>query len=318
MSASGSTELQDSQSIGIVGLGLLGRGIATCLLANNVRTVVFDEQPDAVARLIPHASAVMDQLVTRGGLPEQMRDTWRSRLVVASNLQEFAECGFVIESIVEDFAAKQTLFDRLEEIVEDTVPIASNTSALPISKQQEHRRIPERFIGMHWAEPCHLTRFLEVIRGKQTSDEVVARTLQLGIRLGKDPTVVRKDVPGFIVNRLAYALYREAFWLLENDVADVADIDRAFSAAISVWGDVAGPFRWMDLTGVAAYGRVMEHLLPELSRSTEVPEKMRQLMAENAQGISTRQGFYHYSEDEVRHWEQTLIENVWKNRTAVP
>src|SRR6185369_4846559 len=116
-------------------------------------------------------------------------------------------------------------------------PIGSNTSALPISVLQKARKNPERFVGMHWAEPCHLTQFLEVVRGEKTDDATVKATVALGKAAGKEPSLVNKDVEGFIVNRIGYAMYREAFWLLENGVADVETIDTSFRNAMSVWAN---------------------------------------------------------------------------------
>jgi 3-hydroxybutyryl-CoA dehydrogenase len=180
-----------------------------------------------------------------------------------------------------------------------------------LQTQREH---PPRFIGMHWAEPCHLTRFLEVVRGEQTDDATVDATMSLGRLAGKEPSLVRKDVEGFIVNRIGYAMYREAFWLLENGVADVETIDTAFRNAMSVWANIAGPFRWMDLTGIPAYAAVMKRLWPKLSCATEVPALMRELIESGAKGISNGHGFYDYTPEQAKQWEARLSENVWKVR----
>src|SRR5262249_40054722 len=140
---------------------------------------------------------------------------------------DFADCHFAIESVPEDLAIKQQVFDRIEAAVGADVPIASNTSALPITLLQRGRKAPARFLGMHWAEPAHATRFMELIRGEHTSDDAFQIAAELARRIGKQPSLVQKDVPGFIVNRLGYAMYREALHLLESGVADVATIDEA-------------------------------------------------------------------------------------------
>jgi 3-hydroxybutyryl-CoA dehydrogenase len=167
---------------------------------------------------------------------------------------------------------------------------------------------------MHWAEPCHITQFLEIIRGEQTDDATADLAMELGRLAGKEPSLVKKDVEGFIVNRLGYAMLREAFWLLENGVADVETIDRSFRNAVSVWANIAGPFRWMDLSGVPAYAAVMKRLWPKLSCATEVPKMMRDLVDSGARGITTGRGFYEYTPEQARQWEQRLSENVWKVR----
>lgn len=302
-------------TIGVAGLGLLGRGIATCLLAHGFRVIACEPKAEARDAAPTHIRGAIDDLVNRGGFPAALREEWRGRYVTCEDVAAFAGCEFVIESIVEDLPAKHALFDRIEAVVGPTVPIASNTSALPISALQAARRHPHRFIGAHWAEPCHLTRFLEVVRGQQTDEATVEATLALGRRLGKDPTVVRKDVEGFIVNRLGYAMFREAFWLLENGVADVDTIDRAFRNALSVWANVAGPFRWMDLTGIPAYAAVMERLFPLLSTADRVPETMRRLVESGAVGVANGRGFYDYTPEEAARWQALLVENVWRVRS---
>ncbi len=302
------------QTVGIVGLGLLGRGIACCLLSHGLRVVAYTAEAAGFADARRHIATSIDELITRGGFPAALREQWRANYVEASSLSALCECDFVIESVFEDLQIKQSVFDQLESVVGAQTPIASNTSALPISLLQKPRKHPARFIGMHWAEPCHLTRFLEVIRGEQTDDASVEAAMALGRVVGKEPSLVRKDVEGFIVNRIGYAMFREAFWLLENGVADVETIDTSFRNALSVWANIAGPFRWMDLTGIPAYAAVMKRLWPKLSCATEVPKPMQELLDRGAKGISNGKGFYDYTPEQAKQWQQRLTENVWRVR----
>jgi 3-hydroxybutyryl-CoA dehydrogenase len=287
------------------------------LLAHNFRVIALTRSEATQADARRYIAGAIDDLIRRGGFPASLRAEWHDRYTEASKLEEIAPSDFAIESILEDLEAKQKLFAELEDVVAATVPIASNTSALPISRLQEGRRHPERFIGTHWAEPCHLTRFLEIIRGDQTDDATASAAMDLARRAGKDPSLVRKDVEGFIVNRIGYAMFREAFWLLENGVADVETIDRSFRNAISVWANIAGPFRWMDLSGIPAYAAVMERLWPKLSCATEVPGVLKALVDAGAKGISNGKGFYTYTPEESARWERKLIENVWASRAAI-
>jgi len=247
-------------------------------------------------------------------MPADLLKQWKTNYVEAASAAQFSDCDFVIESITEDLDAKRALFREIESVVGPQVPIASNTSALPITLLQRGQQHPGRFIGMHWAEPCYLTRFLEVVRGELTDDATANAAIELGRLAGKDPTLVQKDVEGFIVNRIGYAMFREAFWLLENGVADVETIDRSFRNALSVWANIAGPFRWMDLTGVPAYAAVMKRLWPQLSCATEVPQAMRKVVESGGKGISNGHGFYTYTPKEAREWEDRLRENVWRVR----
>jgi 3-hydroxybutyryl-CoA dehydrogenase len=164
---------------------------------------------------------------------------------------------------------------------------------------------------MHWADPCHVTRFLEVIRGEQTDDATADAVMNLAVALRKDPAMVRKDVNGFIVNRLGYAMYREACNLLENGVADAETIDRAFRNAMGLWATIVGPFRWMDMTGLRSYAAAMEHMLPTLSNEVQVPKVMRDMVAEGHNGIFTGRGFYDYTPEEAAYWQKLYHDQVW-------
>lgn len=290
--------------VGVVGLGLMGQGICASLLVHGFDVVGYDISSERRQSI---QEGISDVLVDCDALSIK---TWPSRFNCVDCYEAFAACDFVIESVPEKLETKQQTLECLEEVLAVDVPIATNTSALPITHLQSHCRVPHRIVGMHWAEPCHLTRFLEVIRGEQTDEVTIDKTVQLGKRLGKDPTVVRRDVPGFIVNRLAYAMYREAFWLLENEVADVETIDRAFVNAISVWANFAGPFRWMDLTGLPAYAQVMDRLFPELSCGQEAPKLIRELLEQGARGIENGQGFYEYTPEDASQWQAKWRDNV--------
>ena len=298
-------------TVGVAGLGLLGRGIVACLLANGFKVVGQTRSASTLAEARTYVGDAIDDLVRHKAAPPVLAAEWPSRYVEVGTAREMGACDFVIESVFEDLDVKRQIFDDLESTLASSVPIASNTSALPISTLQTGRRVPGRFIGMHWAEPCHLTRFLEVIRGEQTDDATVEATLRLARRAGKDPTLVNLDVEGFIVNRLGYAMYREAIHLLESGVASVAEIDRAYRNAAGLWAAVAGPFRWMDLTGIQSYAKVMERLFPKLATTQGVPETIRKLVESGAQGVTNGRGFYTYTPEERHDWERRLREHVW-------
>jgi 3-hydroxybutyryl-CoA dehydrogenase len=257
----------------------------------------------------------MEDLVERAGFPASLAQEWPERFVPVRSCEALAECEFLIESVLEDIAAKQELYDQLESLLGPAVPIASNTSALPISLLQQGRRHPDRFLGMHWAEPAHATRFMEIVRGEQTSDATLDAAVALAKAIGKEPSLVQKDVPAFIVNRLGYAMYREALNLLEMGVADVETIDRSCRNALGLWATMCGPFRWMDLTGgPALYAKAIAGVLPTLSNATQLTGRMQELADADARGIANRRGFYEYSEEEARRWEELFREHAWTVR----
>lgn len=305
------------KTIGIVGLGLLGRGIAACLLSRGMRVIGLDNNIDARATARREIERAIEELIARGGEPPSLRDEWRSRYEEAASFEAFSKCDFVLESVIEDEATKRSVFAAIEKVVGPTVPIATNTSALPINLLASELEHPDRFIGMHWCPPCHITRFMEIIRGDKTSDATANATMELAKLAGKDPALLNKDIEGFIVNRMHYAIFREAMFLLEHGIGDVATIDRAFQHVIGLYAPIAGPFRWMDLTGVPPYAAVMKRLFPKLSNATEVPATMQKLIAEGAKGASTGHGFYDYTPEEAARWQKLLEENVWRVRETL-
>jgi 3-hydroxybutyryl-CoA dehydrogenase len=302
-----------AELIGVVGLGLLGRGIATCLLGHGFRVIVYDAAGEqSYARAREYIRIGVSEMVDNAGVPESLRAGWPAQLSVAASTAELGACTFVLESVAEDLAAKQRVYDELEAAVETTVPIASNTSALPIRTLQQSRKYPGRFLGMHWAEPAYATRFLELIATEKTSAETIEAALSLARRSGKEPTVLQKDLPGFIVNRLGYAMYREALALLEAGVADAETIDRSFRNACGLWASLCGPFRWIDITGgPALYARAMSGVLPTLDTSPEVPKTLARMCDEDYRGTLDGRGFYSYRPGDAERWNEVLHRQAW-------
>lgn len=290
--------------IGLVGLGMMGRGIASCLLGHGfvVRAFSADGGLYQIARR--EIESNLRELVEHLGFSESIQNNWRGRYFEVDSPHEFVDCDFVIECVIEDLAVKQALFARLEGILRPEVTIASNTSGLSITTLQQSMKDPGRLIGMHWADPSHVTRFMELIRGGQTSDAAYAAAAALSESCGKDPSLVRRDIEGFIVNRLGYAMYREALHLLESGVADVATIDVAFRNALGLWAAVAGPFRAVDYFGFATCAKAMETIFPTLSNETKPPSIIGKMLDEGANGMANGRGFYIYTPQETSRWKE--------------
>ncbi len=302
------------QPTAIVGLGLMGRGIATCLLAHGLEVIAYNRTAKRATSALRHIERSLEELARRKIVPRSRIRNWRKRLHLAGSIADLGPSPFIIESVKEDLDLKRGLYRQLEDAVAADAVIASNTSSFPISALQSGRKAPERFIGMHWGEPAHIMRYLEVIPGDQTSRRAIGLTLHLGNLCGKEPTLLRRDIRGFISNRMMYAMIREAFHLVESGIADVETVDRSFRNDIGYWATLAGPFRWMDLTGIPAYAAVMEGLLPQLCNSTKVPQLMREKVDSGAQGIGNAQGFYPYTKASARRWEAAWVDFTYEIR----
>jgi 3-hydroxybutyryl-CoA dehydrogenase len=300
------------ETIGIVGLGLLGRGIAACCLAHGFRVIGFTRSQATHDTARAHIDEAIRDLIERAGHPPELAQQWPARYQPVSDLEPFAGCDLVIETVVEDLEVKQKIYDKLEALLPAEVPIASNTSALPISQLQSGRQHPERLLGMHWSENAHATRFLELIRGEQTSDDVFERVARLATRLGKEPSLVQKDVAAFVCNRLGYAMFREAVHIVESGIADVETVDRACRNAFGLWSAMCGPFRWMDISGgPALYAKAMAGVLPTLDNSAELPETLQKMLDAGAGGSTDGNGFYSYEAGDREKWEERFRESVW-------
>jgi 3-hydroxybutyryl-CoA dehydrogenase len=302
-----------SEKIAVVGMGLLGRGIATCFLGHGFEIVAVARSQTRHAEARRQIEQMIGELVDLAGFDAGLRTEWPSRYTAACEFEALRDCSFVVESVLEDAATKHDVFDQIEAVVSPEVVIASNSSAIPISQLQRGRKHPERLVGMHWAEPAHATRFLELIRGEQTSEQTVHRALGLARRLGKEPSLCQKELPGFIVNRIGYAMYREALHLLEAGVADAETIDRSVRNALGLWATVCGPLRWMDLTGgPELYLKAMQPVLPTLSKADEPSPVLKKLAESGARGIINGRGFFNYAPEEAQRWEELYRRHAWR------
>jgi 3-hydroxybutyryl-CoA dehydrogenase len=292
-------------SIGVVGLGLMGCSICTCLLMAGHKVVavapISNDLNHAEPRIREHLEKSREEgLITR---PEAQ---YLERLTITEDYSLLEPCVLVIECTIENEAIKKSVYQKIEQFIAPDAILASNTSAIPISILQKLTSRPERFLGLHWAEPSHTTRFLEVICGELSDVTKGEYLYELSHAWGKEPTLVRKDIRGFITNRLMYAMYREAFYLVENGYATVEDVDRACRNNAGYWMTLVGVFRWMDLTGVPAYHNVMKELFPTLNNSTEVPKLIDDIVKAGGRGVANAHGFYPYTPEEAQMWEETF------------
>ena len=299
--------------VGVVGLGLMGCSISTCL-------VIAGHQVIAVAPVaidLQHAEKrIRDHLIhsKEHGLINQPPDFYFRQLNITEDYSLLKDCQVIIECTIEDIEIKKSVYTKIEAVISSEAILASNTSAIPISILQKQTLYPHRFFGLHWAEPSHTTRFLEIICG-ELSDPVKAELLYaISHNWGKEPTLVRKDIRGFIANRLMYAMYREAFYLVENGYATIDDVDRACRNNTGYWMTLVGVFRWMDLTGVPAYHTVLKDLFPTLNNSKDVPELIDKIVREGGKGVANAKGFYEYTPEEARLWEETFTEFSYEIR----
>jgi 3-hydroxybutyryl-CoA dehydrogenase len=291
---------------GVSGLGLMGTSIVAALLSAGHRVIGLTrnlaKRSNSPGLVLKRLVEMKEEGILRGEPSVLIR-----RLEITDQSADLAGCRVVIEAIIEDLPAKKVALAKIEEIVAPDALIGSNTSAIPVSILQAGARHPERIVGIHWAEPAHVTRFMEIICGERTTPENAEWAVRLARSWGKEPTLVRRDIRGFIANRLMYAMMREAFYLVENGYATPADIDRSARNDMGCWLTLAGPFRYMDLTGIPAYRNVMQDLFPELCNEANVPKLMQEVVDSGARGVSNGRGFYSYTPEQAKQWEEIFL-----------
>jgi 3-hydroxybutyryl-CoA dehydrogenase len=274
----------------VIGGGTMAVGIAAGLVAAGVETVVLVRREEAVAAA--HAEVTRRvarlagyHLIENRAAPAR-RDGWLS-VLCGEPAGPFA---VAVESVAEDLSAKRAVLARAEAAVAGDGIVATNTSSLRLSKLADGLARPDRFAGWHWFNPAELVPLVEIVGGPQTAPATLQRLTALSTAIGKQPIMVRRDVPGFVANRLQYALLREAYALVEAGVCDVADVDRAVVSGIGVrWAGI-GPFAAMDAAGLDVHEVVAAQLFPQLSRETGVPALLRQARERGATGVKSGQG----------------------------
>jgi len=291
---------------GVIGLGLMGHSIIACLLAAGHEVVAVTRSAARHKGTRRHILNLLREM-RREGLLKRDPETLLRRFSITEDYAGLAGCGIVIESIIEDIETKRQAYRAVEEAVPASTIIGSNTSSIPVSLLQAGALRPERFVGIHWDEPAHITRFMEIISGEKTAKKHARKVMQLAEGWGKEPSLLRRDVRGFITNRISYAMFREACHLVDAGIATPEDVDRSLRNDVGWWITFAGPFRYMDLMGVEAYYRVMKDLLPELSSSPEVPAVMRKVVESGGRGISNGRGFYRYTPQQAKRWEKLFL-----------
>jgi 3-hydroxybutyryl-CoA dehydrogenase len=293
--------------VAVVGLGLMGRSIVACLLGAGHRVTGITNDLAASAEIVQRVREFLEEMRAEG-IVDQPAAQLLQRFRISDTYTDAASSGIVFESVTEDIELKRDIFREVEAIVPAATIIATNTSALPITLLQKNATHPDRFVGIHWDEPAHITRFMEIIPGEATAPASVERVSALTPYWNKEASILKRDIRGFITNRISYAMFREACHLVESGACSVEDVDRSLRNDVGWWIPFAGPFRYMDLMGVEAYYRVMRDLLPDLSTSLEVPPLMRRVVESGGRGVSNRRGFYTYTDDEAQRWQEKFAD----------
>jgi 3-hydroxybutyryl-CoA dehydrogenase len=296
MSSPGSRS-ETIQTIAVIGAGTMGHGIAQVAAAAGFKVLLSDVDRESLARGVKSIESNLAKGLTLGKLSEDDRDRTLQHIHGTTNLKECAAADLIIEATPEKLDLKKDVLRQIESASDHPFIFASNTSSLSITEIASSSKRPEAVIGMHFFNPVHIMRLLEIVVGEKTSTETVDAVTDVGRKLRKEPIVV-KDVPGFASSRLGVVLGLEAMRMFEQGVASAQDIDTAMELG---YNHPMGPLKLTDLVGLDVRLNIAEYLHRELgSEAFRPPEVLRRMVSEGKLGKKTGQGFYDWSKEEAR------------------
>jgi len=254
--------------IGVVGAGAMGTGIAQVAAHSGYEVVLNDVSAEALQRSVGTIAAAFDKLIAKGKIIESVKQETLSRIHTTTEISDLVKVDLVIEAIVEKFEVKCQLLQKLDEICPPNTIFASNTSTMSITKMATATQRQDKVVGMHFFNPVPVMRLVELIRGYYTSDETIVSLQNVVRAIGKESIEVKKDTPGFVVNRLMLPQFREACLIYEEGIASIEDIDKAVTLGLNY---PMGPFTLMDYTGIDISYYSLEYLYSEFAQGNWAP-----------------------------------------------
>lgn len=267
------------EKIGICGTGLMGASMAQIFAEQGYETKIYGRTEASLERA--------KKIIHLNG---------RGNLVYTTSLEDLKNSDLIIESIVEDLEIKQEFFEKLSRIVGPETILATNTSGLSVNAVGARIDRKERFLGMHWFNPSHLIPLIEIIRNEETEDLYVKKVYELAVAIGKKPVICRNDVPGFIANRIQFAVLRECMDIVEKGTATVADVDQVMKYGLGFRYAAYGPFEVADFGGLDTFYHISEYLNRDLCDSGKPQRLIEDLYRAGHYGVKNGHGFYDYSD----------------------
>ncbi|MFI9099201.1 3-hydroxyacyl-CoA dehydrogenase family protein [Streptomyces sp. SID13666] len=281
-----------AKKLAVIGAGLMGSGIAQVSAAAGYDVVLRDVTDEALARGLGGIQASYGKFVAKGKMTAEDAEAALARITATTELEAVADADIVVEAVFEKIEVKQEIFRALDKIARQDAILASNTSAIPITKIAAVTERPERVVGTHFFSPVPLMQLCELVRGYKTSDETLAAAKAFAEEIGKTCIVVNRDVAGFVTTRLISALVVEAAKLYESGVASAEDIDIACKLG---FGHAMGPLTTADMTGVDILLHATGNIYAESQdEKFAAPEIMRRMVDAGDLGRKSGQGFYTY------------------------
>lgn len=279
------------KKIGVVGAGAMGNGIAQVAAQIGCDVVLRDIKDEFVERGIKNIDRFLSKSVEKGKIEAADKDAVMGRIKGTTEMSDLKDVDFIVEAVIENLELKRSVFKELDELCAPEVILASNTSSMSLTEIAAATNRPDRVCGMHFFNPVPIMKLVEVIRGFSTSDETVQVTTELAKKMGKITIEVKKDSPGFVVNRIMIPHMIEAIKIVEEGIASIEDVDTAVKAGLNY---PMGPFELMDLTGIDICYFVNEYFYKELNKESKwvSPNLLKTMIRANKLGRKTGGGWY--------------------------
>ena len=295
----------------LAGAGTMGASLAQVYARAGWDTVLYNRSASGLERAKNLIELNQATFVKEEILSEEESKTLLARIKMTTEKADFTDAALVVESIVEKLDAKQEFWGEISQIVPEDALLATNTSGLHITDIAKACKYPERFMGQHWLNPPHLLPLCEIIAGEKTSPENVQKMRSLVQSLGKQPVVVA-DINGFIINRIQFALLREALHIVDIGAATFEDVDTVLKAGMGLRYAALGPFGVADFGGLDTFDHINSYLNAELDDSKVGNKRLHEMVEAGKLGVKSGQGFYDYSGDKadaaIRERDRLYIE----------
>ncbi len=280
------------KKISVIGAGTMGHGIAYVSCAGGFETVLQDISDEMLKTSVSKIETNLKKAVERSIIADETAKSALSNLRTTNNLEEaVSKADFVIEAVPEKIDLKISLFEKIDKLCDSKVIFASNTSSLSITEMAAVTERPNRFVGMHFFNPAHKMKLVEIVRGLETSEETIATTENVASRMGKEAVTI-KESPGFITSRINAMIGNEAFYMLQEEIASAAEIDKAIKLGLN---HPMGPFEMVDLVGLDTRLRILRFLHETLGDKYRPCPLMEQYVKAGRLGRKTGKGVYDYS-----------------------
>ena len=303
--------LQEIKTIGIAGAGVMGSSFAQIFAKNNYDVLVYDIADESLVKSRKLIELNQQTLVEQGELSKAQSADIQNRIKFNRDMEALSSADFIIEAVVENMEIKRNLWEKLSEHIRDDAIATSNTSGLSLTEIAKSVKKPERFAGMHWVNPPHLVPLVEVICAEQTSSETAEIAYALAVAIGQKPVMVKKDAPGFILNRIQFSVLREAMNIVDSGIATIEDVDNVLKYGLGMRYAAIGPFETADLGGLDTFYNIAGYLFSDLSYEKQPSPLLAELVQKNHYGVKSGKGFYDYSggkgEEAIRRRDAIFI-----------